>query len=148
MAGGENPFPLYDAALVQLPQRERVLVVGAGTGNDVAAALRAGATEVVAVDIDPAIVAMGRAHHPEQPYSDPRVRVVVDDARRAFRTLPKAHFDGVIFGLLDSHTQLGMSSVRLDNYVFTLESLGEARQLLRPGGGAGGHRRVVPPLVQ
>jgi hypothetical protein len=39
-----------------------------------------------------------------------------------------------MFGLLDSHTQLGMSSVRLDNYVFTRESFAEARRLLRPGG--------------
>jgi SAM-dependent methyltransferase len=111
-----------------------VLIVGAGTGNDVAAALHAGAAQVDAVDIDPAIVEMGRRHHPERPYDDPRVRVIVDDARHAFRVLEPGSYDMVVFGLLDSHTQLGMSSVRLDNYVFTLESLRDARRLLRPGG--------------
>jgi SAM-dependent methyltransferase len=111
-----------------------VLIVGAGTGNDVAAALHAGAAHVDAVDIDPAIVEMGRRHHPEQPYSDPRVRVIVDDARHAFRVLEPGTYDLVVFGLLDSHTQLGMSSVRLDNYVFTLESLRDAQRLLRPDG--------------
>src|SRR5262249_41355396 len=35
---------------------------------------------------------------------------------------------------LDSHTQLGISSVRLDNYVFTRESFAEAARLLRRGG--------------
>ena len=132
---GRNPFPHYDEAfhLLSAPP-ERVLVVGAGTGNDVAAALRAGARHVDAVDIDPAIVRLGRLHHPEHPYDDPRVAVVVDDARRAFRRLPPRSYDAIVFGLLDSHTQLGISSVRLDNYVFTLESLAAARRLLRPGG--------------
>jgi SAM-dependent methyltransferase len=129
-----NPFPHYDGVFAGLTPIGRVLVVGAGTGNDVAAALRAGATHVDAVDIDPAIVAMGRRNHPEHPYDDPRVRVVVDDARAAFRKLPAGTYDAVIFGLLDSHTQLSMSSVRLDNYVFTRESLASARRLLRPGG--------------
>ncbi|MHC4949341.1 MAG: spermidine synthase [Planctomycetota bacterium] len=129
-----HPYPHYDAAFAGLPRPRRVLVVGAGTGNDVAAALRAGAERVDAVDIDPAIVAMGRAHHPERPYDDPRVHVIVDDARAAFRKLPAGTYDAVVFGLLDSHTQLGMSSVRLDNYVFTLESFAAARRLLKPGG--------------
>jgi len=131
---GRNPFPHYDAAFRLAPRKDRVLIVGAGTGNDVAAALRAGARAIDAVDIDDAIVRLGRLHHPEHPYDDPRVHVIVDDARRAFRRLPAGTYDTIVFGLLDSHTQLGISSVRLDNYVFTLESLAAARRLLRPGG--------------
>jgi SAM-dependent methyltransferase len=132
---GRNPYPHYDDAFGVLPRPiGRVLIVGAGTGNDVAAALRAGAAEVDAVDIDPAIVSLGRRYHPEKPYADPRVHVIVDDARAAFRRLPAGAYDAVMFGLLDSHTQLGMSSVRLDNYVFTQESFEAARKLLRPGG--------------
>ncbi len=133
--GEPSPFPHYDAIYAALPGPPgRVLIVGAGSGNDVAAALRAGATHVDAVDIDPAIVEAGRRVHPERPYSDPRVDILIDDARAAFRKLPAASYDVVVFGLLDSHTQLGVSSVRLDNYVFTLESLESARRLLRPGG--------------
>jgi SAM-dependent methyltransferase len=132
---GKNPYPHYDAAFDGLSRPiGRVLIVGPGTGNDVAAALRAGAAAVDAVDIDPAIVALGRQHHPEQPYADPRVRVIVDDARAAFKLMPAGAYDAVLFGLLDSHTQLGMSSVRLDNYVFTRQSFDEARRLLKPGG--------------
>ncbi len=133
-SSGRHPFPHYDWVYEQIPQPHRVLVVGAGTGNDVAAALRAGADHVDAVDIDPAIVAMGRRHHPEAPYSDRRVTVLIEDARAAFRRLPAASYDAVVFGLLDSHSQLGISSVRLDNYVFTLESFRSARRLLKPGG--------------
>ncbi len=131
---GYDPAPHYNSVYQGIARPDRVLVVGAGTGNDVAAALRAGASRVDAVDIDPAIVEIGRRHHPEKPYDDPRVTVIVDDARNAFRRLSARSYDAVVFGLLDSHTQLGMSSVRLDNYVFTLESFAAARRLLKPGG--------------
>jgi SAM-dependent methyltransferase len=131
---GMNPLPNYDAEFAGHSELDNVLVVGAGSGNDVAAALRAGAKHVDAVDIDPVIVGMGRLHHPEQPYSDPRVQVIIDDARHAFRVLPPWTYDAIVFGLLDSHTQLGASSVRLDNYVFTQESFSSAARLVKPGG--------------
>src|ERR1044072_509011 len=51
-----------------------VLVIGAGNGNDVAAALAAGATHVDAVEIDPAIQKLGAAPHPHPPYPHPRAR--------------------------------------------------------------------------
>ena len=111
-----------------------VLVVGAGTGNDVAAALRHGAEHVDAVEIDPMILALGRRYHPELPYDSPRVSVYIDDAR-AF--LEKSHqkYDLIIFGYLDSHTMVtSYSSIRLDNYVYTLESFREARSLLKDSG--------------
>ena len=57
-----------------------VLILGAGSGTDVAAALRHGAKHVDAVEIDPAIIRLGRAHHPDHPYSDPRV--TLDQRRR------------------------------------------------------------------
>ena len=131
---GRNPLPYYDAEFEGRQGLDKVLVVGAGSGNDFAAALRSGAKHVDAVDIDSAIVDMGRAHHPEHPYADPRVSVIIDDARNAFKTLPAQSYDAVVFGLLDSHTQLGASSVRLDNYVFTQESFSAAAHLLKPGG--------------
>ena len=65
---------------------EDVLILGAGSGTDVAAALRHGVKHVDAVEIDPAIIRLGRAHHPDHPYSDPRVTVINDDARHYLRT--------------------------------------------------------------
>jgi hypothetical protein len=111
-----------------------VLVVGAGTGNDVAAALRHGARRVDAVDIDPLIVRLGRQHHPEAPYRDIRVRVIVDDARSFFGKSEK-QYDTVVYGLLDSHTSVSVfSSVRLDNFVYTLESFQAAQRHLKDNG--------------
>lgn len=105
---------------------ERVLVVGAGTGNDVAAALRNGARRVDAVEIDPTILDLGRRFHPEGPYGADGVRVVNTDARAFFRQTQE-RYDLIIFGFLDSHTMFSsLSSLRLDNYVYTVESLHEA----------------------
>jgi spermidine synthase len=82
------------------PNPERVVVVGADTGNDVAMAMRMGAGHVDAVEIDPAILAIGTRFHPGQPYSNPRVRPVVNDARTFLRTTPN-FYDMVVYGLLD-----------------------------------------------
>ena len=56
----------YDAR----PGAKNVLVLGAGSGNDVAAALRHGAQHVDAVEIDPEIRRLGISEHPEKPYSN------------------------------------------------------------------------------
>jgi len=137
--GAEIPV-LEDAALsYDLPYRfrppgGRVLVVGAGMGNDVAAALRSGAGRVVAVEIDPAIAAMGRELHPEQPYADGRVQIVIDDARSFLERTPE-EYDTIVFGYLDTHTMLSsFSSVRLDSFVYTRESFEQVRARLASNG--------------
>lgn len=123
----------YDAAFHLRKPPGRVLIIGAGTGNDVAAALRAGAERVDAVEIDPAILSAAKAH-PERPYDDPRVHVHLDDAR-AYLTNTARTFDQIVYGLLDSHvlTSHG-TNVRLDSYVFTVESFKLARKRLAADG--------------
>jgi hypothetical protein len=124
----------YELPYQLVPHPGRVLVVGAGTGNDVAAAIRHGATHVDAVEIDPLIFWLGRKYHPERPYDSPRVSVFVDDARAFFKKTRQT-YDLIIFGYLDSQTLLSsFSSIRLDNYVYTLESFREARSLLGENG--------------
>jgi spermidine synthase len=111
-----------------------VLVLGAGMGNDVAAALRNGAGRVVAVEIDPLILKLGRQLHFEHPYQSPRTRVVLNDAR-AYIENSKDKFDLIVFSLLDSHTTASyFSNIRIDNFVYTREALARARQLLKPDG--------------
>ncbi|HEX2778406.1 MAG TPA: hypothetical protein VHM30_02835 [Gemmatimonadaceae bacterium] len=116
------------------PRLDTVLVVGAGTGNDLANLLELGAKYVDAVEIDPTIVAIGRERHPRHPYADPRVHVTVNDAR-AFLRQTARKYDAIVFGTLDSQTLLsGMGSLRLDNYVYTAESFDAARDRLHPDG--------------
>jgi SAM-dependent methyltransferase len=113
---------------------ENVLVLGAGSGTDVAAALKHGAKHVDAVEIDPVIVRLGRQYHPDHPYSDPRVTVVTDDARHFLRTTTKK-YDLVVFALIDSLTmQSSFSGVRLESYMFTEESFRAVRDRLAPDG--------------
>ncbi|HTH04401.1 MAG TPA: hypothetical protein VL916_00970, partial [Ilumatobacteraceae bacterium] len=113
---------------------EDVLILGAGSGTDVAASLLHGTKHIDAVEIDPVIVRLGREHHPDHPYDDPRVNVVTDDARHFLRTTPKK-YDLVVFALIDSLTlQSSFTSVRLESYMFTEESFRAVRDRLKPGG--------------
>ena len=133
LTGDQAGLSQYDIPYLVHPRPRRVLIVGAGTGNDVAAALRAGVERVTAVEIDPAIIRWGRAYHPEAPYASERVTVVNDDARSFFAG-SKERYDVISFGLLDSHTTTAMTNARLDHYVYTRESIAMARELLAPGG--------------
>jgi SAM-dependent methyltransferase len=113
---------------------ERVAIVGAGSGNDVATALRMGAGHVDAIEIDPAIAFLGTKYHPEHPYDDPRVNLSINDARNFFRNADQ-QYDLIVYGVLDSHTALShASNLRVDSYVYTREGIAEAFRLLRPGG--------------
>jgi spermidine synthase len=116
------------------PNPPSVLILGAGMGNDVAAALRNGAERVVAVEIDPLILKLGKQIHFEKPYGSPHVKQVVDDAR-SYVENSRDRFDLIVFSLLDSHTTSShFSNIRIDNYVYTVEALKAARKLLEPNG--------------
>ena len=122
----------YLKPLKLVPRIDTALVLGSGTGNDVALLLQLGAKHIDAVEIDPTILTLGKALHFQQPYSDPRVSAHVNDAR-AFLRRTRQHYDLIVLGTLDSHTLLsGMSSLRLDNYVYTVEAFQSARARLKP----------------
>jgi SAM-dependent methyltransferase len=111
-----------------------VLVIGAGTGTDVALALSRGAQRVDAVEIDPRIQQIGVEKNPNQPYADPRVTTYIDDGR-AFLSRTDAEYDLILFALPDSLTLVsGASQLRLESYLFTRESIQEAYDHLSPDG--------------
>jgi predicted membrane-bound spermidine synthase len=126
----------YEArrALPGAPPYRKVLILGAGAGNDVAAALANGAEHVDAVEIDPVIADLGRRHHPARPYQDPRVTLTIDDGR-AFMTRSRTRYDLIVFALTDSLVKVSpMAQLRLENYLFTQESIARAYTLLADGG--------------
>jgi SAM-dependent methyltransferase len=129
-----NDLRVYDLPFAAKQNAANVLILGAGTGNDVAAALRSGAQHVDAVEIDPVIADLGKKIHPERPYDDPRVTLHINDAR-AFLASGDKKYDVIQFGHLDSQTALSTaSSVRLDNYLYTEQSLKQALRLLKDDG--------------
>ena len=142
-AVARNP-DLYEKAPIQYHQYNlpyqfykkppKVLIAGAGMGNDVAAALRNGAGHVTAIEIDPLIYAKGNQLHFEHPYHSNRVEVHIDDAR-SFLQNTKEKCDLVVFSILDSHTTSSYyTNIRIDNYVYTLEAMEATRKLLKPDG--------------
>jgi SAM-dependent methyltransferase len=113
---------------------DEVLVIGAGGGNDVAVALDKGAKHVDAVEIDPVLARLGKDHHPDKPYDDPRVDLYINDGR-AFMERTNHTYDLIVLALPDSITLLsGQSALRLESYLFTKEAMQSAKALLRPGG--------------
>ena len=93
-----------------------------------------GFSEVHAVEIDPVILRMGR-DHPNRPYDSDRVKVFNQDGR-AFLRDTEYKYDLIVFGTLDSMTRLSaLSSVRLDNFVYTTEAIETAASRLTPTGG-------------
>ncbi|WP_433442763.1 spermidine synthase [Nonomuraea sp. CA-141351] len=111
-----------------------VLIVGAGSGTDVAIALTKGANRVDAVEIDPKLRELGGSVHPDRPYDDPRVTTHITDGR-AFLERTSDKYDLILFALPDSLTLVsGASSLRLESYLFTEEAMRAARAHLKPGG--------------
>jgi SAM-dependent methyltransferase len=111
-----------------------VLVVGAGSGSDVAIALERGASHVDAVEIDRELYKFGVQRHPERPYADPRVSVSITDGR-AFLQSTRRTYDIILFALPDSLTLVsGQSALRLESYLFTREAFEAVRARLKPGG--------------
>jgi spermidine synthase len=130
----DDSDPFYRYPYTYAGARDDILIIGAGTGNDVAIALNEGAKRVDAVEIDPELQRIGKQRHPEHPYSDPRVSAHIDDGR-AFLERTNRRYDLILLALPDSATIVtGQAALRLENYLFTTEALTRARSLLKPGG--------------
>ena len=80
------------------------------------------------------IYSFGERLHAERPYSSPKVRKNIGDARH-FLSTAEGSYDVILFALLDSHSHFSdYGNVRLDSFVFTREAFAEARKHLAPGG--------------
>jgi SAM-dependent methyltransferase len=124
-----------------------VLILGAGTGNDVNVALQNGARHITAVEIDPLILALGKRLNPTKPYENPRVSAVVDDARH-FLHSGHEQFDLIVFGTLDSQTLLSsQANLRLENYVYTEQSFQDVARRLRPSGMLAAYYSIFKPWL-
>jgi hypothetical protein len=111
-----------------------MMIIGAGSGNDVAAALLHNVGHVDAVEIDPVINGLGRAHHPDRPFSDPRVMIHLDDGRGFVRSTDR-RYDLISYALVDSLAlHSSYSSVRLESFLFTEQAFRDVKAKLKPGG--------------
>ena len=110
------------------------LILGAGSGSDVSTALAYGVHSITAVEIDPTILNLGIRFNPDHPYSNPRVKVVVNDGR-AFLENTNEKFDLIIFALPDSLTLTSSNtSLRLESFLLTQDSIARAKSRLTTNG--------------
>jgi hypothetical protein len=131
-----NKEPFYRRVYELFPGASfgHALILGAGSGSDAATALANGVRSITAVEIDPVIAKLGAQFHPDQPYADPRVRLVNVDGRVFLRNT-KEKFDLIIFALPDSLTLTSsIANLRLESFLFTQDSLAAARDALTPNG--------------
>jgi spermidine synthase len=142
MVSRDDPMrPSYAYAVPHLLERDsggppfgEVLVIGAGSGNDVSRALAWGAHHIDAVEIDPAIQRLGARDHPDRPYQDPRVTVHIGDGRNFLRVSSK-QYDLIVFALVDSLVlHSSYSNIRLESFLFTREAFDDVQKHLKPGG--------------
>ncbi len=125
----------------------RVLILGAGTGNDVLVARANGAGSITAVEIDPAIARLGREKNPALPYDAINVRIVIDDAR-SFLKKTNDLYDLIVFGTLDSQALLsGVGMLRLENFVYTRECFEQVKRHLAPDGVVATYYSVAKPWM-
>ena len=119
-------------SVAYLAPRQRVAVIGAGGGSEVLNALRHGAQEVTAVELNPQMVELVREH--SRLYDDPRVRVVTAEARRFVRE-SDARYDAIQLALVGTHgsSAAGVQAVS-ESYLYTVEAMRELLAHLRPGG--------------
>jgi spermidine synthase len=139
MVSRNENFPAY--ALPHLLNRDAgrppfadVLIIGAGSGNDVSRALQWDAKHVDAVEIDPAIYRLGRTYHPDSPYRDERVQIHLDDGRNFLRSTERK-YDLIVYALVDSLVlHSGYSNIRLESFLFTRQTFEDVRRHLKPNG--------------
>lgn len=132
----EQAEQIYEAPYLRLPDNALgdVLVVGAGSGSDVAIALAEGARSVDAVDIDPRIMEIGAQFNIDRPYADPGVTRHINDGR-AFLESTDKKYDLILFALPDSLTLVsGASQIRLESFLFTRQAMESVRRHLKRDG--------------
>ncbi|MGA2631296.1 MAG: hypothetical protein ABSG54_13940 [Terriglobia bacterium] len=137
----DKPNPAFAYEIPYVLQRDSggspfqdVLIIGAGSGNDVSRALKWDVHHVDAVEIDPAILRLGARDHPDRPYADPRVTTHVGDGRNFLRAT-QGQYDLIIYALVDSLVlHSSYSDIRLESYLFTREAFSDVRRHLKPHG--------------
>lgn len=137
----ERPYemwPIYTTPYTTFTESpasiKKILIIGSGSGNDVATALKYTHATIDAVEIDPLIYKTGKDMHPERPYQSDRVHIHINDAR-SFLEKSNDSYDLIIFALPDSLMLASThGNIRLESFLFTKESFISAKNHLNENG--------------
>lgn len=138
--------PMFDRLPTAFAQQTRLiarnptrntLVIGAGGGLDVRAALHFGVHEVDAIEINPAIVSATRGRFADfsgQLFNDPRVRLVLGEGRSVLERT-SARYDVVQLSGVDTYAASQAGAFALtENYLYTVEAIRSYLDRLTPDG--------------
>jgi predicted membrane-bound spermidine synthase len=116
-------------------QPKNSLILGAGAGKDVLQALLSGSEQITAVEVNPAMVAITRAHadYNGAILDAPGVTTVVADGR-AFVARSADQYDMIYMNLVYSQAPTPGSSALSESYVFTTEAFQDYWQHLSADG--------------
>lgn len=139
--GRLEPFAFLDYVTGALPyrlvERPRVLVLGAGGGTDVIAALSHGAEHVTAVEADPAVLRILDAHLAEfsgRLYERPGVTPVLAEGR-GYLQANDTRYDLIVLPLFGSYSAAAAGVLALnESYLYTVEAVQLYLERLNPGG--------------
>ena len=120
-----------------LLERPATLIVGAGGGSDVVLARYHGAREIVALEVNPDVVALMRgsqADFAQRIYEAPGVELVCEEAR-GYLARSKRRFDLIELPLVESFGPASAGVYALsENYLYTVEAIEQYLDHLTPLG--------------
>jgi SAM-dependent methyltransferase len=135
-----DALPPAFAALLRrsvLRPARSVLVVGAGGGMDVRAALHHGALSVDAIELNPSILQQTQSTYAQFSgplYRDPRVRVIEGEGRSVLEH-SQTQYDLLQLSGVDTYAASQAGAFALtENYLYTEEAITTYLQRLAPGG--------------
>lgn len=121
-------YLFYDVTSVgyQVDTPPRTCIIGAGGGRDILTALKAGATEVDAVELNPHIIEAVSGPFGEfsgDVYHRPGVRAIASEGR-SYLTRAVGDYDMVQISLIDSWAATAAGAYALsENYLYTVEAM-------------------------
>lgn len=111
-----------------------VLILGSSTGNDVSFALKNGAKNIDAVELDGRLVSITSFRHPDKPYQNPNVKVRVQDPR-IFLSNTTKKYDLIEFCYFNpGRSDSTPYAIRPDSFIYTTECFNLALKRLKPEG--------------
>ncbi|HZS59661.1 MAG TPA: hypothetical protein VFA43_10350 [Gemmatimonadaceae bacterium] len=128
----------FDAGLALVGKTHpRVLIIGSGAGAEVLDALRAGASSITAVEVNPTvtdIVTRRMRDYWGDLFEQPEVRIVTDEGR-SFVRRSHEQYDAIIAVHTISNAAIASGSLSLaENYVLTREAFEDYLDHLSPNG--------------
>jgi hypothetical protein len=128
---------MVSAAPLAAFRPQRALVIGAGGGVDVLAALYHGAARVDAVEVNPAIARImtgSRAEEAGRLFERPGVRLYLDEGR-SFVRHNRDRYDAIQLSLVDTFAASASGAYSLmEGYLYTVEAFDDYLRRLQPDG--------------